>query len=124
MIGKLMLGTVFPSVLTHSRYHVNAYNVTDATDPAGIDFNGMGRYPGGPNTTLSITNVEQGKRYRIRLIDMACGPHVTFSIDNHNFTVIEADGQAVVPLSVDSITIFSGQRYSFILQANQPVDNY
>ena len=124
MIGKLMLGTVFPSFLTHSRYHVNAYDLTGAEEPAGIHVNGMGRYPGGPNTTLSVTNVEQGKRYRIRLIDMACGPHVIFSIDNHNFTVIEADGQAVVPLSVDSISIAPGQRYSFILQANQPVDNY
>jgi iron transport multicopper oxidase len=119
-----MLGTAFPSCLTHSRYHVNAYDVTDSDNPAGILVNGMGRYLGGPNTTLSVTNVEQGKRYRIRLIDMACGPHILFSIDNHNFTVIEADGQAVVPLSVDSALVSAGQRYSFILQANQPVDNY
>jgi hypothetical protein len=55
---------------------------------------------------------------------MACEPHILFSIDNHNFTVIEADGQALVPLSVDSISISAGRRYSFILQANQPVDNY
>lgn len=84
----------------------------------------MGRYPGGPNTTLSVTNVERGKRYRLRLINMACKPHVLFSIDNHNFTIIEADGQAVLPLSVDQIPIFPGQRYSVVLEANQPVDNY
>lgn len=84
----------------------------------------MGRYPGGPNTALSVTNVEQGKKYRIRLINMACKPHILFSIDNHNFTVIEADGNAIAPVSVDEIPIFVGQRYSFILEANQPVDNY
>lgn len=84
----------------------------------------MGRYPDGPNTTLSVTNVEYGKRYRIRLINMACKPHVIFSIDNHNFTLIEADGQAVLPYVVDTIEIFPGQRYSFVLYANQPVDNY
>ncbi|KAF8550732.1 laccase [Imleria badia] len=105
-------------------YHVNAYDVAASDNPAGILVNGMGRYPGGPNTTLSVTNVEQGKRYRIRLINMACKPHIYFSIDNHNFTVIEADGKAVVPLYVDMIPIYVGQRYSFILEANQPVDNY
>ncbi|KAG9308046.1 laccase C [Chiua virens] len=105
-------------------YHVNAYDVGLSDNPAGILINGMGRYPGGPNTTLSVTQVEQGKRYRIRLINMGCKPHIIFSIDNHKFTVIEADGQAVVPLSVDTIPIYVGQRYSFVLEANQPVDNY
>ena len=34
------------------------------------------------------------------------------------------DGDYVEPLVVDSIQIFAGQRYSFILNANKPVDNY
>lgn len=34
------------------------------------------------------------------------------------------EGDYVTPLVVDSIQIFAGQRYSFILNANQPVDNY
>ena len=34
------------------------------------------------------------------------------------------DGQNVQPLSVDSIQIYAGQRYSFILQANQQTSNY
>ena len=34
------------------------------------------------------------------------------------------DGTYVTPLVVDSIQIFAGQRYSFILNANQPVDSY
>ncbi|KAH7891007.1 laccase 3 [Phlebopus sp. FC_14] len=105
-------------------YHVNAYEVAAADDPSAILVNGMGRYPGGPNTDLSVTNVEYGKRYRIRLINMACKPHIIFSIDNHNLTIIEADGQATLPHSVDTIPIYVGQRYSFILEANQPVDNY
>lgn len=56
-------------------------------------------------------------------------------------TIIETDGENVQPLTVDSITIFVGQRYSFIvrslpiyesyaltltlqLNTNQPVGNY
>ena len=34
------------------------------------------------------------------------------------------DANTVQPLVVDSIQIFAGQRYSFILNANQAVDNY
>lgn len=34
------------------------------------------------------------------------------------------DGINVQPLTVDSIQIFAGQRYSFVLNANQPIGNY
>jgi iron transport multicopper oxidase len=37
--------------------------------------------------------------------------------------IIEVDGQNVQPLTVDSITIFAGQRYSFILHANKFIGN-
>lgn len=39
-------------------------------------------------------------------------------------TIIEVDGVNVESLLVDSIQIFAGQRYSFILTANQPFSNY
>ena len=39
-------------------------------------------------------------------------------------TIIEVDGINVKPLLVDSIEIFAGQRYSFILQANQDNASY
>ena len=39
-------------------------------------------------------------------------------------TIIEADGVPTSPLVVDSIQIYAGQRYSFILIANQTVENY
>lgn len=34
------------------------------------------------------------------------------------------DGVNSQPLTVDSIQIFAGQRYSFVLNANQPINNY
>ncbi|KAI6149943.1 laccase [Pisolithus tinctorius] len=105
-------------------YHVNAYDVAAADNPAGILINGLGRYPGGPNVDLSVTTVQQGKRYRMRVVNMACKPHILLSIDMHNMTVIEADGQETLPLVVNQIPVYVGQRYSFILEANQPVDNY
>ncbi|KAG1753254.1 laccase [Suillus lakei] len=86
--------------------------------------NGLGRYQGGPKTDLAVVSIEYGKRYRLRLIAMSCDPNFMFSIDNHNLTVIEADGELTEPLLVDSLQILAGQRYSVVLIANQPVDNY
>ncbi|KAG0695821.1 laccase [Suillus ampliporus] len=86
--------------------------------------NGYGRYTGGPSSELAVINVEQGKRYRMRLIAMSCDPNFNFTIDGHNFTVIEADGQLTEPLLVDQLQILAGQRYSVVLVADKPVDNY
>ena len=86
--------------------------------------NGKGRYVDGPSVPLAVINVQRGKRYRFRLIAMACDPNFTFSIDNHTMTVIEADGENTVPLVVDSLQIFAAQRYSVIVDANKPVANY
>ncbi|KAG2110681.1 laccase [Suillus discolor] len=86
--------------------------------------NGLGRYAGGPASELAVINVEQGKRYRMRLVAMSCDPNFNFTIDGHIFTVIEADGQLTEPLVVDQLQIFAGQRYSVVLVADQPVDNY
>ncbi|KAF8911194.1 putative laccase 5, partial [Mucidula mucida] len=86
--------------------------------------NGKGRYVGGPAAELFKLNVVKGLRYRLRLVAISCDPNWVFSIDGHNFTVIEADGVNTQPLVVDSVQIFAGQRYSLILQANQPAGNY
>ncbi|KAF9236090.1 laccase lcc6 [Melanogaster broomeanus] len=105
-------------------YHVNAFTVTPATVPDSLLINGLGRYVGGPSTPFSVINVVKGQRYRIRLLNIGCKPDYLFSIDNHTFTVIEADGEPTRPLVADSIPISAAQRYSFILEANQTVDNY
>ncbi|KAG2153310.1 laccase [Suillus clintonianus] len=87
--------------------------------------NGFGRYAGGPvDTELAVINVECGKRYRLRIIALSCEPDYVFSIDGHNLTVIEADSHLTEPLLVDSIHILAGQRYSVVLDATQPIDNY
>ncbi|KAJ6449052.1 laccase [Mycena sanguinolenta] len=87
--------------------------------------NGLGRYAGGPASPLAVISVAQGKRYRFRLISMSWAySAMNYSIDGHQMVIIEVDGVAHQPLTVDSIQIFAGQRYSFVLTANQKVDNY
>ncbi|KAJ6536703.1 laccase [Mycena vulgaris] len=86
--------------------------------------NGKGRFVGGPASPLAVITVSSGLRYRFRLISMSCEPNFVFSIDGHEMTVIEADGVSTKPVVVDSIQIMAGQRYSFVLNANQKSDNY
>ncbi|KZP13896.1 multicopper oxidase [Athelia psychrophila] len=105
-------------------YHTVAPQAGNFPTADSALINGAGRYSGGPATTLSSIAVESGKRYRFRLINISCDPNYIFSIDGHNLTIIEADGIETEPLVVDEIQIFAGQRYSFILEANQTVDNY
>ncbi|KAJ7099745.1 laccase [Mycena epipterygia] len=83
--------------------------------------NGLGRYAGGPTSQLSVITVTSGSAsFRC----LAANPNFIFTIDGHQMTIIEVDSVNHQPLTVDSIQIFAGQRYSFVLTANQPVDNY
>jgi iron transport multicopper oxidase len=105
-------------------YHTPAPNQTLPAVESSTLINGLGRQSTTPTGALSVINVEQGKRYRFRLVSISCDPNFVFSIDGHSFTVIESDGVNTQPVVADSIQIFAGQRYSFILYANQTVDNY
>ncbi|KAI1790089.1 laccase LCC3-3 [Ganoderma leucocontextum] len=86
--------------------------------------NGLGRFTGGDPINLAIISVTQGKRYRFRLVFISCDPSFTFSIDGHSMTIIEVDAVNHEPLAVDSIQIFAGQNYSFVLTADQDIGNY
>ncbi|KAL0954254.1 hypothetical protein HGRIS_005382 [Hohenbuehelia grisea] len=107
-------------------YHRPSPQVAGAPDPTSTLFNGLGRTlrDGAPSAPLYVLNVEKGKRYRIRLLNIACEPFYNFTIHGHTMTVIEADGENTQPLEVDMLPIHAGQRYSFVLNANQPVGNY
>ncbi|KAH8111779.1 laccase [Phellopilus nigrolimitatus] len=93
--------------------------------PNTTTINGLGRNTNGPSDApLSIVNVTAGQRYRFRIVSTSCSPAYNFSIDGHNMTIIETDGVETVPLTVDLLTIFPAQRYSVVVTADQPVDNY
>lgn len=60
----------------------------------------------------AVVNVEQGKRYRLRIFAIACRPFFTFSIDNHNITFMEADGIEHDPVEVQNIDVYTGTSFS------------
>jgi FtsP/CotA-like multicopper oxidase with cupredoxin domain len=90
--------------------------------------NGVGAcFP--PNATTGtpkyhVTHVAAGKRYRVRLIAAGVFYAVHWNVRGHSLQLVEADGSLIEPFGVDGVEMFSGQRYSVILTANQTVDDY
>nr|AGY56176.1 laccase 8 [Volvariella volvacea] len=112
--------------------HLDLYDVDDEStvitladcNPDATLINGLGRTSATPTAPLAVVNVQKDVKYRFRLVSISCDPNWVFSIEGHELTVIEADGVSMQPVIVTSLQILAGQRYSFVLHANQPVDNY
>ncbi|TEB36895.1 laccase 2 precursor [Coprinellus micaceus] len=105
-------------------YQIPAPSQGVVPTPDSTLINGKGRFLGGPLSPLAVVMVNQNSRYRFRLVSISCDSSFVFSIDGHTMNIIESDGISTEQLTVDSLEIFAGQRYSFVLEANQAVDNY
>ncbi|XP_041470356.1 laccase-like [Lytechinus variegatus] len=97
--------------------------------PVTILINGMGAsavYGSTSSTTPRVIyEVQQGKRYRFRVISSAItNIPMKVSVDGHKITLISSDGDNFEPLEVDAFFLFGGERYDFILDASQNVSNY
>ncbi|KAJ3150803.1 laccase [Geranomyces variabilis] len=71
-----------------------------------------------------VANVAKGKRYRMRIVNSGAMTSWEFSIDKHDFTVIEVDSINHKPVLASKLVIYPGQRYSIVVNANQQVGNY
>ncbi|XP_022095252.1 L-ascorbate oxidase-like [Acanthaster planci] len=106
---------------------------TSSGFPDSVLINGRGQkmefFDQNTNQTIKTPretfHVQQGKRYRFRTISNAildCAIEV--SVDNHNLTVITSDGFPFEPVEVSRFVLYGGERFDFILDANQPVGKY
>ena len=86
--------------------------------------NGKGRHTRETYSILSNFTVEKGSRYRFRLVGAQSLYAFKVSIDMHKLILIASDSRFIEPITVDYIIIHSGERYDFILDAYQEVDNY
>ncbi|XP_064108161.1 uncharacterized protein LOC135216685 [Macrobrachium nipponense] len=72
-----------------------------------------------------IIEVTPGHRHRLRLINAGrLNCPIIVSIDHHQMTVISADGKDIVPTTVDSLVLYSGERFDVTIHANKGVGNY
>ncbi|XP_045445403.1 laccase-1 [Melitaea cinxia] len=98
--------------------------VNTGQDPENVLINGKGQFRDPntgfmTNTPLEVFTITPGRRYRFRMINAfasVCPAQVT--IAGHNLTVIATDGEPVQPVQVNTIISFSGERYDFVIEAN------
>ena len=84
--------------------------------------NGKGRHRDLPyeRSRLEVFSVTTGGVYRFRLIGAQSQYAYKFSIDEHNLTVIATDGYLIEPVVAQFVILHTGERYDFLLRANQP----
>lgn len=65
--------------------------------------------------------VQAGQRYRFRFVNsMSHVCPALLEIENHSMEVIASDSYDLQPVTVDSLVSTSGERYDFVINANQP----
>lgn len=76
-------------------------------------------------TPLEIFHVTSGGSYRFRTINAGfLNCPVEISIDGHNITVISSDGGYFEPVVVSTLVTYAGERFDFVVKADQSVGNY
>lgn len=76
-------------------------------------------------TPLEVFRVKANGTYRFRHINTGfLNCPVEMSIDGHNLTVIASDGWYFEPVEVATLVSYAGERFDFVVNANQPVGNY
>nr|AWK23445.1 laccase 2 [Chrysomela populi] len=77
------------------------------------------------NTPLEVFTITPGKRYRFRVINsLASVCPAQLTIQGHDLTLIATDGEPVHPVKINTIISFSGERYDFVINANQQQGAY
>ena len=104
----------------------------DGTDHGIIPYysgliNGKGRHRDVPysKSRLSTFRVNYGQSYRFRLVGAQMLYAYKVSVDQHKLTVISTDGFFIQPvINVDYVIVYPGERYDFVLSANQDPTQY
>ncbi|KAK3211971.1 hypothetical protein Dsin_016677 [Dipteronia sinensis] len=132
------------SIVLSDWYHSSSYeHATDLTylpyvwigEPQSLLINGRGKY-NCTNLDTSVCNTTNpecvpysliavpGKTYRLRIASLTSLSALSFQIEGHNMTVVEADENYVEPFVTKNLYVYSGEIYSVLVTANQDSRNY
>ncbi|CAK9154010.1 unnamed protein product [Ilex paraguariensis] len=135
------------SILLTDWYHKSAYEQATGLssipfvwvgEPQSILIQGRGRFDcslptiesglcnaTNPECSPYVLTVVPGKTYRLRIGSLTALSALSFEIEGHNMTIVEADGHNVEPVVVKNLFIYSGETYSVLITADQdPRRNY
>ena len=76
--------------------------------------------PLSPAQALEQVLVEPGKTYLLRVIGATSLSFLDFAIEGHTLTVVEADGNYVIPYETTHLPVNSGERYGVLLRTRAP----
>nr|XP_012152944.1 PREDICTED: laccase-1-like isoform X2 [Megachile rotundata]XP_012152945.1 PREDICTED: laccase-1-like isoform X2 [Megachile rotundata] len=109
------------------------HHATGDNKPPNLLINGFGRFAplrnendiASASMPVATFTVKRNTRYRFRLINaefLNCP--IELSIDNHTMRVLSSDGRDVQPIQAESLVSYAGERFDFVVETNQNVDNY
>lgn len=108
-------------------------------EPESLQIQGKGKFDSSKSATPSSDTmaynatipaylnwtIVPGKTNRLRISSVAIRYALSFQIEGHNLTVVEADGYYVEPFVVQNLFIYPGETYSVLIKADQdPSRNY
>lgn len=88
---------------------VNPNSPTTFARADTIVVNGVGHDPYTGTGSYFKTKFTKGKKHLLRLINGSAGTNFVFSIDKHNFTVIESDLVPIEPYNTSSLHLSIGK---------------
>nr|CAD2177528.1 unnamed protein product [Meloidogyne enterolobii] len=65
---------------------------------------------------LTTFGIEIGENIMLRLVNAGISQGVFVWIEDHDFWIVAADGSYIKPIKVDSLLMFSGERYDIIIK--------
>ncbi|KAK8720077.1 hypothetical protein OTU49_013595, partial [Cherax quadricarinatus] len=93
--------------------------------PESMLVNGRGPYQNDNDSSIEASipytrfKVMSGSRYRMRVISNAIlSCPITVAVDQHLLTLIASDGWPIIPITVKSFVIYTGEKWDFVLQAD------
>uniref|UniRef100_A0A8D8UU38 Laccase-2 n=1 Tax=Cacopsylla melanoneura TaxID=428564 RepID=A0A8D8UU38_9HEMI len=107
--------------MTDSKFPGRSHNDTRAK-PDALLINGQNQVPSdnSPRVPMHFFKVQKDKKYRFRIIGGSClACPLIFTVENHPLLVIASDGTPVEPFTVDTLTMFPGDRVDVVINCNQ-----
>ena len=71
-----------------------------------------------------VMEVEFGKTYRVRLVNMATLLYNRVVFEGHTMTLVEVDGEYVEPVELNFLDLWNGQTYSVLVTADKSPRDY
>ncbi|XP_050689370.1 uncharacterized protein LOC126981839 [Eriocheir sinensis] len=117
--------------LSHILYD-SLHLAPDEDKPHNILVNGKGPYQAFKKgreeeafTPLHEVTVTPGTRHRFRVMSNSVrNCPIVVSVDQHKLLIIASDGHPIQPVEVESFTIYGGERWDFVLTADQDPGAY